>query len=142
MFHPSHPGDPEIAQSDLPRAPGLAPCTRITSNPAPPSTPNNQPNPFSAFKAAASSKTPSASFKRFPNPFNARDREGREAERGRAQAERKAAEIDQESVDICLDEDLALEEQERLEIRQEVAQWDAARKSLSPFPKPPPKPAP
>ena len=45
-------------------------------------------------------------------------------------------------VEICLDQDLALEEQKKADRKrmEEVASWDAARRAMSPFPKPYPIP--
>lgn len=51
-----------------------------------------------------------------------------------------AGEGPSDMVEICLDEEVALDEQERLErrSREQREGWDAARRSLSPFPKPAP----
>jgi hypothetical protein len=91
---------------------------------------------FDSFKAAVASKSNVSASKRIPNFFFS-SAKGDDpfspdmAERGLA---RKGS--NDEFVEVCLDENVALEEQTKAENRrrEEVASWDAARAKMSPFP--------
>lgn len=104
--------------------------------------------PMDSFEAAAASKANLASSHKFPKFFNSHAE--REAARARAQGGNTDAFSGEPGecglvggkgpnhafVEVCLDEDVALEEQEKAERRrmEEMAGWDTPRRSMSPFP--------
>lgn len=109
---------------------------------------------LSSFIAALAAKTHIRHSDKFPLFHNSRAERLRQAARAQAQADRKAAEIEADPnfdaqfgwghgkgssdlIEVCLDEDVALEELDKEEERrhtQDAMVLDAARKKLSPFP--------
>lgn len=108
-------------------------------------------SPLSSFAAAiASEKRPGTSHKH-AGLFQSQAAVDREVAQARARAAKQTANTnfeeanlelgtgEAEFVEICLDEEVALDEQEKAEKKwmQERAEWDAARRSMSPFPRNP-----
>jgi len=150
MFAPSHPAECAIPNTEVRGTGGPAPL-HAHSFADPYTTPDPGTFParktFDSFKAAVASKANGSISKKLPNFFSSPVKRVISTERLRSgsddafchdMAERGLAEngSDGEFVEVCLAEDLALEEHIKAERRrmEEVASWDAARRNMSPFP--------
>jgi hypothetical protein len=144
LFRPSDPAERTIPTTEVRGIGGPAPLQ--AKSPAESGTFPSRKN-FDSFKAAMASRSNGSISKKLPNFFSSPVK--REASRGRVgggnddafshdMAERGWAENARngEFVEVCLDEDVALEEHVKAERRrmEEVASWDAFRRNMSPFP--------
>jgi hypothetical protein len=161
VFAPSQPQGDGYPLSDLkgeaPAPPSLA-DGYVPRDPTARSEPSNFPKPhasgFVSFKDTVAAKAPIVASSKFPVLFS--DRDVREAKRAQAQIERNAAdktadvdlddefglgkgEQSSEFVEVCLDEFVALEEQEKAERRQTegTAAWSSEKRPMSLFAKMP-----
>jgi hypothetical protein len=161
MFAPSQPRADGYPLSDLKGAAAAPPSFAdgyVPRDPTARSEPSNVPKPhasgFVSFRDAVAAKAPIVASSKFPVLFG--DRGVREAKRAQAQAERNAADrtadVDlddefglgkgkqpSEFVEVCLDEFVALEEQEKAQRRQTegTTAWSSKKIPMSPFPKMP-----
>jgi hypothetical protein len=149
LFAPSHSAERAIPTTEVRGTGGPAPYqAQSFADPYTTSDPGTIParKTFDSFKAAVASKANGSISSKIPNFFSSSVKRGNDdagmAERGLAGHGRNG-----EFVEVCLDEDLALEEHRKAERRrmEEVESWDAARRNMSPFPstsfvlKPPPQ---
>jgi hypothetical protein len=162
LFDRSRPQDPAIPLSDIPRA--APPCHPFPptfgspysdNQPAPPYAPGSFKSRFSSLEAAVGSTAGTGASHKITEFFGSKSNGTRQTNREKAKGDPNTAAFSSdlnftdaelglsngqpsEFVEVCLGEDVALEEEEKADQKRLTLMpgWDTLRRSMSPFPKP------